>query len=116
MEKVLSFGDILLRLSPDTDGKWIDEHAMPVYIGGAELNVANALAKWNIPVAYCSAAPDNYLTSSVVKKLQANGIDTTRMITAGERIGIYYLAQGTDLKNAGVIYDRAYSSTSRLQP
>ena len=116
MEKVLSFGDILLRLSPDTDGKWIDEHAMPVYIGGAELNVANALSKWNVPVAYCSAAPDNYLTSSVLKKLQANGIDTSRMITSGDRIGIYYLAQGTDLKNAGVIYDRAHSSTSQLQP
>jgi 2-dehydro-3-deoxygluconokinase len=116
MEKVLSFGDILLRLSPDNDGKWIDDHAMPVYIGGAELNVANALAKWKVPVAYCSAAPDNYLTHSILKKLRANGIDTSRMITSGDRIGIYYLAQGTDLKNAGVIYDRARSSTATLQP
>jgi 2-dehydro-3-deoxygluconokinase len=115
MEKVLSFGDILLRLSPDTDGKWIDDHALPVYIGGAELNVANALAKWNVPVAYCSAAPDNYLTASILKKLRSNGIDTSRMISSGERIGIYYLAQGTDLKNVGVIYDRTHSSTSMLQ-
>jgi 2-dehydro-3-deoxygluconokinase len=116
MKKVLSFGDILLRLSPDTKGKWISEHAMPVYIGGAELNVANALAKWQVPVAYCSAAPDNYLTSAILEQLQANGIDTSRMITSGDRIGIYYLAQGTDLKHAGVIYDRANSSTSLLQP
>src|SRR5690349_16076634 len=115
MKKVLSFGDILLRLSPDTQGKWISEHAMPVYIGGAELNVANALAKWQVPVAYCSAAPDNYLTSSILQQLQSNGIDTSRMITSGDRIGIYYLAQGTDLKHAGVIYDRANSSTALLQ-
>lgn len=115
MNKVLSFGDILLRLSPDIDGKWIDERAMPVYIGGAELNVAQALARWNIPVAYCSAAPDNYLSAAILKKLQAGGIDTSRMITSGDRVGIYYLAQGTDLKNAGVIYDRANSSTAQLQ-
>ncbi len=116
MKKVLSFGDILLRLSPDTQGKWISDHAMPVYIGGAELNVANALARWNVPVAYCSAAPDNYLTSAILHQLRENGIDTSRMITSGERIGIYFLAQGTDLKNAGVIYDRANSSTSQLKP
>jgi 2-dehydro-3-deoxygluconokinase len=115
MKKVLSFGDILLRLSPDTKGKWISEHAMPVYIGGAELNVANALAKWQVPVAYCSAAPDNYLTSTILKQLRANGIDTSRMITSGDRIGIYYLAQGTDLKHADVIYDRANSATALLQ-
>ena len=115
MKKVLSFGDILLRLSPDTKGKWISEHAMPVYIGGAELNVANALAKWQVPVAYFSAAPDNYLTAAILGQLQAKGIDTSRMITSGDRIGIYYLAQGTDLKHAGVIYDRANSSTSLLQ-
>ena len=116
MKKVLSFGDILLRLSPDTKGKWISDHSMPVYIGGAELNVANALAKWKVPVGYCSAAPDNYLTSGILEHLGANGIDTSRMIISGERIGIYYLAQGTDLKNAGVIYDRANSSTALLQP
>lgn len=115
MKKVLSFGDILLRLSPDVDGKWIDQHAMPVYLGGAELNVAHALAKWNIPVAYCSAAPSNYLTSAILEKLQVHGIDTSRMITSGDRIGIYFLAQGTDLKNAGVIYDRANSATAQLQ-
>jgi 2-dehydro-3-deoxygluconokinase len=116
MKKVLSFGDILLRLSPDTQGKWISGQSMPVYLGGAELNVANALARWKIPVAYCSAAPDNYLTSAILNQLRENGIDTSRMITSGERIGIYYLAQGTDLKNTGVIYDRANSSTSQLKP
>lgn len=115
MKKILSFGDILLRLSPDTNGKWISDHAMPVYIGGAELNVAYALAQWQVPVAYCSAAPDNYLTSAILEHIRDNGIDTSRMIMTGERIGIYYLAQGTDLKNAGVIYDRANSSTSMLQ-
>lgn len=116
MKKVLSFGDILLRLSPDSSGNWIDRHSIPVYLGGAELNVANALARWKIPVAYCSAVPDNYLSLSILEKLRTSGIDISRMITHGDRIGIYFLAQGTDLKNAGVIYDRANSSTATLKP
>ena len=116
MKKVLSFGDILLRFSPDATGNWIDQHSIPVYLGGAELNVANALARWKIPVAYCSAVPDNYLSLSILEKLRTSGIDISRMITHGDRIGIYFLAQGTDLKNAGVIYDRANSSTATLKP
>jgi 2-dehydro-3-deoxygluconokinase len=116
MKKVLSFGELLLRLSPDTEGKWIKDHMMPVYLGGAELNVANALANWKIPVAYCTALPDNYLSKTIQTDLNGKGVDTSRIISGGDRIGIYYLAQGTDLKNAGVIYDRANSSTAQLQP
>jgi 2-dehydro-3-deoxygluconokinase len=116
MKKVFCFGEILLRMSPDINGEWIKNSSMSVYIGGAELNVANALTKWNIPVAYCSAAPDNYLSKSILTSLQQKGIDVSKFIFAGNRIGAYYLAQGTDLKNAGVIYDRAHSSFSELQP
>lgn len=116
MKKVLSFGELLLRLSPDTDGKWIHEHAIPAFIGGAELNVANALACWGVPSAYFTAVPDNYLSKKILDELHAKGVDTSRIITSGDRIGIYYLAQGTDLKNAGVIYDRAHSSTAELKP
>ena len=50
MKKVFCFGEILLRMSPDIKGEWIKNSAMPVHIGGAELNVANALAKWKVPV------------------------------------------------------------------
>jgi 2-dehydro-3-deoxygluconokinase len=116
MKKVLCFGEILLRLSPDLSGKWLQQQMMPAFIGGAELNVANALACWQTPIAYCSALPDNYMSKEITKNLIGKGIDMSRMITAGSRIGIYFLAQGTDLKNAEVIYDRALSSTATLKP
>lgn len=116
MEKVFCFGELLLRMSPALHGAWIQNTSMAVYIGGAELNVANALAKWGMPVQYCSAAPDNYLSKEIVQDLQQKNIDTTPVIFSGNRIGTYYLPQGTDLKNAGVIYDRAYSSFSELKP
>lgn len=89
---------------------------MTAYIGGAESNVALALAKWNIPVAYCTAMPDNFLSDTILSYYAKKGVDTSSVIKSGERIGSYYLNQGSDVKNAGVIYDRKYSSFSELKP
>lgn len=116
MSKIFCFGELLLRMSPSLEGKWIHETNMPVYIGGAELNVATALAGWNMHTKYCTALPDNYLSKEIIEELQIKKIDTTSIYIHGSRIGIYYLPQGADLKNAGVIYDRAYSSFSELKP
>lgn len=116
MSKVLCFGELLMRLSPQLGGEWIRQNQMPVFIGGAELNAATALAKWNIPVSYCTALPDHYLSKEIIDFVKAKGIETDKIQFSGNRIGTYYLPQGADLKNAGVIYDRAYSSFWELQP
>ncbi len=115
MKKVFCFGEILLRFSPNLQKQWIHEHNMPVFIGGAELNVGKALANWQVPVKYCTAVPDNYISQEIIDSLQAEGIDTSAILLSGERIGSYTLPMGADLKNAGVIYDRAYSSFSFLK-
>jgi 2-dehydro-3-deoxygluconokinase len=115
MKKVFCFGELLMRFSPNLQKQWIHEHTMPVFIGGAELNVAKALAAWNTPVKYCTALPDNYLSKEIMESLQEGGIDASSILLSGERIGTYTLPMGADLKNAGVIYDRAYSSFSFLK-
>ena len=112
----MCFGEILLRLSPQLNKKWIQEATMPVFIGGAELNAATALARWDVPVSYCTAMPDNYLSKEMEETLQEKNIATDAILYAGNRIGQYYLPQGADLKAAGVIYDRAASSFAELQP
>lgn len=89
---------------------------MPVFIGGAELNVATALANWNVPVRYNTVLPTNALADDILAQMEDLGIDGSAMTRAGSRIGSYYLPQGSDLKNAGVIYDRAHSSFSELTP
>lgn len=116
MSKILCFGELLLRLSPALNGEWIKQANMPVFVGGAELNVARALAKWNVPVSYCTALPDHYLSKEVVSFMAQNGIDTAKILFSGNRIGTYYLPQGADLKSTGTIYDRAYSSFWELKP
>lgn len=115
MKKVFCFGEILMRFSPLPEGQSFEKQTMPFFVGGAELNVANALAKWNTPVAYCTAMPDNFLTDSIIQDISTKNIDTTSIYKTGKRMGIYYLAQGTDVKNAGVVFDRENSAFANLQ-
>jgi 2-dehydro-3-deoxygluconokinase len=116
MNKIFCFGELLLRLSPALQQEWIKQQTMPVFVGGAELNVAKALATWGMPVGYSTALPDNYISKEILDSLNAQGIQTNAVQMTGERIGMYILPMGADLKNAGVIYDRNYSSFASLQP
>ncbi len=115
-KKVLSFGELLLRICPDTEGDWLNKNSLPFYVGGAEANVATALALWEVPSAYFTALPDNLVSRQVAGYLAERKIDTSRIRYEGNRIGLYFLPQGKDMKNAGVIYDRAGSSFAELQP
>jgi len=114
--KVLSFGELLLRICPDVNGEWLQQNHLPFYVGGAEANVATALALWDLPSAYLSAAPDNLFSQQIVGYLKQQRVDVSKMLYQGERLGLYFLPKGKDLKNAGVIYDRKYSSFSNLRP
>lgn len=73
------------------------------FLGGSELNVATALAKWNLPAKYCTALPDNFLTKEIIDELNEKNIDTSTILISGNRIGIYYLPQGLDLKTPRLI-------------
>ena len=113
---VLSFGELLLRICPDAEGEWLEQNTLPFYVGGAEANVATALALWGTPSAYFTALPENSLSHQLTGYLEEKKIDTSRVLFQGDRIGLYFLTKGKDLKNAGVIYDRAHSSFAELQP
>lgn len=113
--KVLCLGEILLRICPDTSAQWIADQRLPIYIGGAELNVSRALAKWNIPVSFLSSMPDNFLATQVLQEIEAEGISTTHIRRTGNRIGLYFLPTGETIQNHGVIYDREGSSFSMLK-
>lgn len=113
---ICCFGELLLRFSPQGNGGWINDHSMPVYLGGAELNVAQAIAGWNVPVKYCTALPAHTLSREILQHLESKNIGTSSIHVSGDRIGLYYLPRGADLKNAGVIYDRAGSSFAALKP
>ncbi|MEO6915344.1 MAG: sugar kinase [Chitinophagaceae bacterium] len=108
-DKIVAFGEILFRISPSPE-----IHSAEFSMGGAELNVATALGAWGKDVAYISRMPDNILARSIEKLVSGNGIDTSRMLWGGDRIGIYYMTPGSDMQSLSVVYDRKYSSFSQL--
>jgi len=116
MNVILCFGEILLRFSPDVYGNWLTNNNVNIFVGGAEANVAAALAKWQMPVQYCTALPENYLSEQMIEYLEQKKIDTSKIIFYGNRIGSYYLPDDADLKHQSVIYDRSNSAFAELEP
>jgi 2-dehydro-3-deoxygluconokinase len=115
INKVFCFGEILLHYAPPVNSNFMEQHQMPFYLGGAELNVATALAKWDIPVKYGTAMPSHFLTDAIINSLSKKNIDTSAIQFSGNRIGCFYLATGLDMKNAAVVYDRANSSFAEIK-
>ncbi len=107
-------GELLLRLSPSPKNTNADKHPMLLFVGGAEANVATALAGWNVPVTYCTVLPDNFMSQYVIQYLQKKKINTSPILFSGNRMGLYYLETGADIKG-GVVYDREHSSFSELK-
>lgn len=114
--KVLCFGELLLRLCPDINSAWLKQNNISVYVAGAEANAATDLALWGIPVSYLTALPDNFVSKELLGYFKSKNVDTSNILLQGERMGIYYLPKGADVKNVSVIYDRKNSSVSQLQP
>lgn len=115
MKKILSFGELILRINLDEEGAWLNNKLFPFFIGGAELNVASALALWDIPSVYVTAMPENNLGKQIMKAVAQRGVDVSDVYPSGNKVALYYLSAGSDLKSAEVIYDRQQSSFSTLR-
>jgi 2-dehydro-3-deoxygluconokinase len=114
ISKVLCFGELLLRVSPAPEEHASEKHPFFLYMGGAEANAATALAGWSVPVKYCTVLPDNFMSRHVIDYLEYKGIYTSSILFSGNRIGVYYLERGADLKGS-MVYDRDRSSFSELK-
>ncbi|RRD40169.1 sugar kinase [Leptotrichia sp. OH3620_COT-345] len=117
MKKVLSFGEILLRLSPQEHKMIIQSNTdvFEIFYGGAELNISIALSNFGIKSGYITKVPDNALGHKGIKYLKQYGVDTDDIEIGGERIGIYFLENGYSLRPSVVTYDRRYSAFSEME-
>jgi len=104
-KKILCFGELLLHFAPDSDGNWLGEQALRVFVGGAEYNVASALAQWKNPVKLLSALPGNFVGNQLQSQLRNKGIEILAEKNNG-RIGTFYLSSDGDMQNTSVVYDR----------
>jgi len=112
---VLCFGELLFRISQDTDGNWLKNNSVPFYIGGAELNVATALALWDVPTKYVTSLPQNGMSAQIKTFLEEKKIDVSGIYYHGNRVGLYYLTSGSDIKHDTLIYDRTGSAFAELK-
>ena len=115
MAKVITFGELMLRLSPPGFERFLQTPAFVATFGGGEANVAVCLAQFGIESVYITALPKNPIGDAAVRALRAEGVRTDLIVRGGSRIGIYYAEAGASQRASNVIYDRARSSISEMK-
>ena len=114
--KVVTFGEIMLRLSPPGFERLLQSPAMSATFGGAEANVAVSLAQWGFDSVYVTRVPAHAIGDAAVRVLRAEGVRTDFVLRGGERLGIYFAESGAGQRPSTVVYDRAHSSISEIDP
>ncbi len=116
MNKVVTFGEIMLRLATPGFLRFGQSETLTATFGGGEANVAVSLANYGIPVDFVTRLPKNDLGIACSMELRKFGVGVQNIVYGGERMGIYFLEAGAVSRGSKVIYDRAHSSVSEIQP
>lgn len=110
MGKVVTFGELMLRLAPENYLRFVQSEKYEATFGGAEANVAVSLANYGVDAAFVTKLPAHEIGQAAVNSLRKFGVDTSKIVRGGERVGIYYCEKGASQRPSKVIYDRAYSA------
>lgn len=110
MDKVVTFGELMLKLSPERYGRLIQAHQLNVEYSGAEANVAVCLANFGRSVSFVTAVPDNILGEAAINAIRHYGVDVSNIIRKDGRLGIYFSEKGASQRPSKVVYDREYSA------
>ena len=116
MPKVVTFGEIMLRLSPPGFERFLQSPTLQATFGGGEANVAVSLAHFGLESYYVTALPKHAIGDAAVKALRAEGVRTDHVVRSGDRVGIYFAESGASQRASTVVYDRAHSSISAMKP
>ncbi len=116
MAKVVTFGEIMLRLATPGFLRFSQAKEFEVTFGGGEANVAVSLANYGIDAYFASRLPNNDIGDAAVASLKAHDVKTDFIDRGGDRVGIYYLESGAVSRGSKVVYDRAHSALADIQP
>jgi 2-dehydro-3-deoxygluconokinase len=114
--RVVTFGEVMLRLKSPGFERLFQSPALEATFGGAEANVAVSLAQFGVPVSFVSAIPPNAIGDACIGELRRFGVDTSRVMRQGGRLGIYFLEAGANQRPSKVVYDRSGSSIASAKP
>ena len=115
-QKVVTFGEVMIRLSPPDYLRFGQSNVLDFTFGGGEANVAVSLANYGIPVRFVTRLPENDMADACIAELKGLGVCTGHILRGGERMGIYFLEKGAVARASKVIYDRSHSALSHLEP
>ena len=113
--RIVTFGEIMLRLSPQGCQRFVQAEVLDAVYGGGEANVAVSLANYGHSVAYVTKLPDNEIGQGAVNSLRRYGVDTSMIVRGGRRVGIYFAETGSAMRPSKVIYDRAGSAIAEAE-
>lgn len=115
MKKIVTFGEILLRLSTERHLRFSQSESYKATYGGGEFNVAVSLANYGLKTEYVTRLPDNELGKCAIKEMRKLNVANDNVVIGGERIGVYFLETGASTRASNIIYDRANSGMATLQ-
>ena len=115
MKKVVTFGEIMMRLAPPGHLRFSQASTFDVVYGGGESNVAVSLANFGIPVQFVTRLPENDLGKCAMMELRKRGVGIDHLLWGGERLGIYFLETGAVARGSKVVYDRAHSAMAQIE-
>lgn len=114
--KVITFGEVMLRLAPEGYYRFLQADSFGATFGGGEANVAVSLANYGADAAFVTKLPKHEIGQMAVNSLRKYGVDTSKITRGGDRVGIYFLEKGASQRPSKVIYDRAHSAIAEAQP
>lgn len=115
-KRVVTFGEVMIRLSSPGYSRISQSKSLDFTFGGGEANVAVSLANYGLPSRFVTRLPDNDLADACMAELKGLGVCTGKILRGGERMGIYFLETGAVARASKVIYDRAHSALSQVEP
>lgn len=115
-KKVVTFGELMLRLAPEGYCRFVQADAFGATYGGGEANVSVSLANYGFDAAFVTKLPVHEIGQAAVNSLRRYGVDTSCIARGGDRVGIYFLEKGASQRPSKVIYDRAGSSIATASP
>ena len=116
MAKIMTFGEIMLRLAPNGYYRFFQDDQLQATFGGGEANVAVSLANYGLDAGFVTKLPKNPIGQAAINSMRYFGVDTSKVVRGGDRVGIYFLEKGASQRGSVVVYDRAHSSIQEADP
>lgn len=114
--KVVTFGELMLRLAPNGYYRFFQDDQLQATFGGGEANVAVSLANYGMDASFVTKLPTHAIGQAAVNSLRKYGVDTSKIVRGGDRVGIYFLEKGASQRGSVCIYDRAHSAIQEAAP